>query len=219
MTLAEMSNKELVAVLVEKDGQRAELVKEINQYKAEVLKRSLAVLDDTNTKFVKLYADNGSCSVTDAEKLTIIDDGRLKKMLPEGIFEKFVTITHKTDYKYDGKFEKAMKAIFNQYYTFEMSLEEFLDNTETLSLDAKQKKVLLKKLTGDYEKDKGLLESLLGEGDYDVELFYINKIKNGELIRRFLPDECLDFQMEELRKCMIVESSTKLTIEANDVEE
>lgn len=217
--LAELSNKKLVSELVEKDNKRADLVKEINKYKAELLKRGIAVLDDTNTKFVKFFADNGSCSVTDAEKLVVIDDGRLKKLLPEGIYDKFVTITQKVDYKYDSKFEQAMKAIFNGDYTFEMSLEEFLDTTETLKPDAKQKKVLFKKLKGDYEKDKETLESVLGDGDYDVELYYINKIKNAELIRRFLPDECLDIQMEELKKCMIVESSTKVTIEVNDVEE
>lgn len=217
--LTELSNKELVSELVEKDSQRADLVKEINKYKAELMKRGIAVLDDTNTKFIKFYADNGSCSVTDAEKLVVIDDGRLKKLLPEGIYDKFVTITQKVDYKYDSKFEQAMKAIFNGDYTFEMSLEEFLDTAETINLDAKQKKVLLKKLKGDYEKDKETLESVLGDGDYDVELYYINRIKNAELIRRFLPDECLDIQMEEIRKCMIVESSTKVTIEANDMEE
>lgn len=219
MTLAEMSNKNLVATLVEKDGQRAELVKEINQYKAELMKRGIAVLDDTNTKYIKFFADNGSCAVTDAEKLVVMNDGRLKSLLPEGIYDKFVTITQKMDYKYDSKFEQAMKAICNDEYTFEMSLEEFLDTAETLNLDAKQKKVLLKKLKGDYEKDKGVLQSVLGDGDYDVELYYINRIKNAELIRRFLPDECLDIQMEEFKKCMIVESSTKVTIEANDVEE
>lgn len=217
--LTELSNKELVSELVEKDSQRANLVKEINKYKAELMKRGIAVLDDTNTKFIKFYSDNGSCSVTDAEKLVVIDDGRLKKLLPEGIYDKFVTITQKVDYKYDSKFEQAMKSIFNGDYTFEMSLEEFLDTAETINLDAKQKKILLKKLKGDYEKDKETLESVLGDGDYDVELYYINRIKNAELIRRFLPDECLDIQMEEIRKCMIVESSTKVTIEANDMEE
>lgn len=217
--LTEMSNKELVSELVDKDNQRSNLVKEINKYKAELMKRGIAVLDDTNTKFIKFFGDNGSCSVTDAEKLVVIDDGRLKKLLPEGIYDKFVTITQKFDYKYDSKFEQAMKAIFNGEYTFEMSLEEFLDTAETIKLDAKQKKVLLKKLKGDYEKDKETLESVLGDGDYDVELYYINRIKNAELIKRFLPDECLDIQMEEIKKCMIVESSTKVTIEANDVEE
>lgn len=216
MMLAEMSSKELVAALVERDSRRAELVKEINKYKSELMKRSLPILEDTNTKQIKMYADNGSCSVTDAEKLTVIDDGRLKSLLPDGIYDKFVTVTQKTEYKYDDKFEKALKAVFNKDYTFEMPLEEFLDNEMKPALDAGQKKVLLKKLKGDYDKDRELLESVMGEGDYDVELYYIYKIKNGELIKRFLPDEGLDFLMAELRKCMIVECSTKLTIEAKE---
>lgn len=216
MMLAEMISKELVAALVEKDSRRAELVKEINKYKSELMKRSLPILEDTNTKQIKMYADNGSCSVTDAEKLTVINDGRLRSLLPEGIYDKFVTVTQKTEYKYDDKFEKALKAVFNKDYTFEMSLEEFLDNEWTFAMDAGQKKVLLKKLKGDYDKDRELLESVMGEGDYDVELYYIYKIKNGELIKRFLPDEGLDFLMAELRKCMIVECSAKMTIEAKE---
>lgn len=218
MILSELSNRELVAALIDKDNQRAELVKDINKYKAELMKRSLPVLEDTNTKQIKMYANNGSCSVTDAEKLTVIDDGRLRSLLPDGIYDKFVTITQKMEYKYDPAFEKALKAIFNRDYTFEMTLEEFLDGQSGLCVDAGQKKVLLKKLKGDYDKDRELLQSVLGEGDYDVELFYIYKIKNGELIKRFLADEWLDIQITELRKCMIVESTAKLTIEANDME-
>ena len=218
MILAELSNRELVSALIEKDNRRTELIKDINRYKAEVMRRSLPVLADTNTKQTKIYADNGSCSITDAEKLTIIDDGKLKRLLPDGIYDKFVTVTQKTEYKYDPNFEKALKAIFNQDYTFEMSLEEFLDNEGTFAMDAGQRKVLLKKLKGDYDRDRELLQAVFGEGDYDVELYYIYKIKNGELIKRFLADECQDIQMAELRKCMIVESSTKLTIESNDTE-
>ncbi len=59
----------------------------------------------------------------------------------------------KTTYKFDSKFEKAMKAIFTGDYTFETTLEEFLDEM-SIKPDDKQKKLLLKKLKGEFEKDK-----------------------------------------------------------------
>ena len=49
--------------------------------------------------------------------------------------------------------------------------------------------------------------------DLDVELWFIYKIKNGELIRAVLPDEFLDRTMEEIRKCLIVDSKTSITID------
>lgn len=215
MQISEMKTAELVEQLVQKDWEREELVKEINRYKHELEGRGEQVLADTNTKYIKYFSKSGSCAVTDAEKLTVLNDSRLRELLPDGIYDKFVEVTSKTEYKYNKELEKALKAIFNGDYTFEMSLEEALESFGTFTPNAKQKKVLMKKLRGDYEKDCALLVSLFGEGSYDEELYYINRIKNGELIKRFLPDEGLDMMMEEIKKCMIVESSLKITIEKN----
>lgn len=51
------------------------------------------------------------------------------------------------------------------------------------------------------------------DGDYDVELFYIHRIKNGELIKAFLPDEGLDFMLQEIRKVIIVETKTAIKLD------
>lgn len=218
MQISEMKTGELVEQLVQKDKEREELVKEINKYKHELEGRGEQILADTNTRYIKYFSKNGSCAITDAEQLTVLNDSRLRELLPEGIYDKFVKITPKVEYKYDKELEKALKAVFNGDYTFEMSLEEALESFGTFKPDAKQKKVLMKKLKGDYEKDRALLVSLFGEGAYDEELYYIHKIKSGELIKIFLPDEGLDMMIEELKKCMIVESSLKITIEKNGLE-
>lgn len=128
-----------------------------------------------------------------------------------------MTETTKTDYKYKPMLERVLKAVFTGDYSFDFSLEDFIE--ENFKPDPKQKKLLLKKLKGDYEKDKETLISVLGyaEGqetpDLDVELWFIYKIKNGELIRAVLPDEFLDRTMEEIRKCLIVDSKTSITID------
>ena len=83
----------------------------------------------------------------------------------------------------------------------------------------KQKRLLLKTLKGDYVKDRNTLISVFGyenkgtAPDFDVELWYIYKIKNGELIRALLPEEFLDQTIADIKKCLIVDSKTSITID------
>ena len=63
-----------------------------------------------------------------------------------------------------------------------------------------------------------MLISVLGYGegsgpDFDVELWYICRIKNGELIRALLPEEFLDQTIGEIKKCLIVDSKLAVTID------
>ena len=86
-----------------------------------------------------------------------------------------------------------------------------------------QKKLLLKKLKGEFEKDKETLISVLvpeGETvpDFDVELWYIYRIKNGELIKAFLPEEMIDATIEGIRKSILVETKTSITLDYDDTE-
>lgn len=212
---------ELVTKLISMDKKRARLVEEIDKYKAEISARGGAALDDTNTKFIKYYGENGSCAVTFAEKLFIADDLRLKEMFPEGVYDKLVTVTSSVKYKYDSKLETALKAIFSGEYSFNMTMLEYLNNSALFPLhpDVKQVKLLLKKLTGDYKKDNKTLISMFGTGSYDEELLYIHRIRNGELIRLFLPDDGIETVIENIKKCLTVENDVKITIDAGDMEE
>lgn len=137
------------------------------------------------------------------ETLDILNPDKLKELVGEGVYNMKVKEDTKTTYKFDSKFEKALKAIFTGDYTFETTLEEFLDEM-SIKPDDKQKKLLLKKLKGEFEKDKETLISVLvpeGEAapDFDVELWYIYHIKNGELIKAFLPEEMLDATIEGIQ--------------------
>ena len=83
--LSELSTGKLVTMLISMDRERAELVAEIDRYKAEISARGGAVLDDRNTKFIKYYGENGSCAVTYAGKLSVKNDLELRELLPEGV--------------------------------------------------------------------------------------------------------------------------------------
>ena len=212
-----MTNEELIGACVTLDREQKKSRAMLNGYKAELQTRGLALMEDHNVKYVKFYGGEGSAAITDSMSLDILNPDKLKELVGEGVYNMKVKEETKTTYKYDSKFEKALKAIFTGDYTFETTLEEFLEEM-SIKPDAKQKKLLMKKLKGEFEKDKETLISVLvPEGqeapDFDVELWYIYRIKNGELIRAFLPEEMLDSTIEGIRKSILVETKTSITLD------
>lgn len=218
-----MTNEELIGACVTLDREQKKSRAMLNGYKAELQARGLALMEDHNVKYVKFYGGEGSAAITDSMSLDILNPDKLKELVGEGVYNMKVKEETKTTYKYDSKFEKALKAIFTGDYTFETTLEEFLEEM-SIKPDAKQKKLLMKKLKGEFEKDKETLISVLvPEGqeapDFDVELWYIYRIKNGELIRAFLPEEMLDSTIESIRKSILVETKTSITLDYNTEKE
>ena len=220
--LMEIGTKELIAEAIRLDSEQKKGRSLLNRYKAELERRGMKVMEDQNTHYVRFFGDSGKASVTDSSRLDILNPDKLKELVGEGVYKMKVKEETKTTYKFDSKFEKAMKAIFTGDYTFETTLEEFLDEM-SIKPDDKQKKLLLKKLKGEFEKDKETLISVLvpeGETvpDFDVELWYIYRIKNGELIKAFLPEEMIDAIIEGIRKSIFVETKTSITLDYDDTE-
>lgn len=209
---------ELVGEAVRLDQRAKSCRKELDAVKAELQARGLVLIEDRNVRYVKFYAQEGSAAVTDAQSLEVLNVDRLRELLSDGVWKQNVTETTKTEYKYKPLLERVLKAVFTGDYTFEYTLEEFLTEHLPVKPDAKQLKLLLRKLKGDYVKDKDVLAGVFGFDpqsmpDFDVELWYIYRIKNGELIRAVLPEEFLDQTMEEIKKCLIVDSKTAITID------
>lgn len=218
-----MTNEQLIGACVWLDREQKKNRSMMNSYKAELQARGEAVIEDHNVKYVKFYGSEGSVAITDSMSLDILNPDRLKKLVGESVYSMKVKEETKLAYKFDPKFERALKAVFTGDYTFEMTLEEFLDEM-SIKPDVKQKKLLLKKLKGDFEKDKETLISVLAPDDaeipdFDVELWYIYRIKNGELIRAFLPEEMLDSTMAGIRKSIFVETKTSITLDYDKEEE
>ncbi len=218
-TVKTMTNEQLIGACIELDKEQKKSRAMMNSYKAELQARGLALMEDHNVKYVKFYGDGGSAAITDSMSLDILNPDKLKELVGEGVYNMKVKEETKTSYKFDSKFEKALKAIFTGDFTFETTLDEFLDEM-SIKPDEKQKKLLLKKLKGDFEKDKETLISVLDpegpreeEPDFDVELWYIYRIKNGELIRAFLPEELLDNTIAAIKKSIVVETKTSITLD------
>lgn len=216
--LKTMGAEDLVREAVRLDQQQKTGRRDLDAVKAELQARGLMLIEDRNVRYVKFYAPDGSVAVTDAQSLEVLNVDRLHELLSDGVWKQNVTETTKTEYKYKPMLERVLKAVFTGDYTFEYTMEEFLAEHLPVKPDAKQMKLLLKKLKGDYVKDKEVLVSVLGYDpeeapDFDVELWYIYRIKNGELIRAMLPEEFLDQTIGDIRKCLIVDSKTAITID------
>lgn len=164
-TVKTMTNEQLIGACVWLDREQKKSRAMMNSYKAELQARGLAIMEDHNVKYVKFYGDEGSAAITDSMSLDILNPDKLKELVGEGVYKMKVKEETKTTYKFDSKFEKAMKAIFTGDYTFETTLEEFLDEM-SIKPDDKQKKLLLKKLKGEFEKDK---ETLMDAGEMSFD--------------------------------------------------
>ena len=101
-----------------------------------------------------------------------------------------------------AQFEKGMQELsYLDSKIKEHNLDELLSG---LGLDEKQKKTALKKLKGDYIKDKELLESMgAQDDDLEEELDIIKEHKNWELVSRFFGTDEVD--LEKLKRAIFVE--------------
>lgn len=227
-----MSDAKLVDRAIMLDNEKKTLDTELTGLKAEIQKRGLLTMMDHNTKYCKMYGDTvGTAIVSESQEIDILNMERLREIVGDGLVKEKVTESTFTKYKLDKNFDKMIKAVCTGDYTFEYSLEEFLDQM-SVPVDARQKELLLKKLKGDYKADKKTLLSVLGyltkgtseaaaeaaAPDLDVELYYISKIKNAELILAFLPEEGIDSTMEAIRRCVIVDSKLKIELAYKDEE-
>lgn len=220
VNLNERTSEELVRTAIWLDREQKEGRSLLNRYKAELEKRGLKIMEDLNTHYVKFFASEGKVAIADSSRLDILNPDRIRELIGEGVYRTKIKENVKTEYKVDAKLERALKAVFQNDYTFEQTLEEFLSDLQPVP-SPEQKRILLKKLKGDYEKDRDTLLEVLQlpqDADLDVELWYIYKIKNAELIKAFLPEEGIDSTMEAIRRCILVDSKTSVTLDYDSSE-
>ncbi len=210
--LKEYSNKELIDKIVEKDKEMKELKKQSDAIKAEMQSRGLQVLEDKNIKTTEYYGtDSNNLTVTKSQDMEILNYPALEKIFGKELLEDKVKRTVEVKLEVEKKFKQALIDLFTNDYIADKSLEDFLKE-EFKELDTKQLKLLLKKLKGDYKKDKELLNTLIQREDLDAELYYINRIKAFENIKAYVNDEDLEEVTEAVRRYMIVNDTIKITV-------
>lgn len=212
--LTTMTSSQLVDSLIQYDQLRLQTARNISAIQAELQSRGISIMEDRSRQFCRFYGQRGSAGVVDSRSLDILNPDRLKLCVSEGVYKKNVTETTETKYKLTANFEAMLKALFTGDYTFEYDLQEFVAGHMHLYPDTKQAKILMRKLKGDYEADRKALNAAFNvEEDWDTELLFIHQIKNGQLIRMFLPDDMLDAAMAELKKCIVVDSKVAVKLD------
>lgn len=180
----------------------SELKKEKDEITAILQAYGLEVLENKNLKYIELSSGIGSCNIGYKEKLSVDNLGRLKGVLGSIAEEKIkITMEPKIEFS-DKKFQRALIALYKN----EFKEHDIAALLRTLGLEETEIKAAMKKLKGDYFKDKYVLESFgVNDNDLEEELDMIKENINFELISRYFNIDKID--MEELKKSIFVEDT------------
>ena len=199
------SEEELVALWSELATKKKSVDDQISAVKSELQARALTIFRDHNVKFTQFFGDGAVVSAANTFKLSILNDKSLQKVFGDTI-DSQVTKESKVVYSYGKQLETAIKAMVSGNYDLKTSLKDFLHQQFGEQLKEKDLAQLEIKLTGEYAKDYKLLAAKLGQGKFEEELFFIHQIKNGELIKAFLPEDTEE-KIELVKRFAVVEET------------
>lgn len=198
-----ISIEEKVSKAIEIDKQMKENKKELDTIKAELQAVALQEMENKNLKYIEYFGTDGSCAIAYKEKFEVDNLPELRSAVGEvidGKYKKEETIKITVD----NKFKEALIALYKGEY----EQHDVVQILKGLYLDDKQIKIALKKLKGDYIKDKELLESLGVKTEIEEELDAIREHKNFELVEKFFKIDEID--IERLKKSISVEESLSI---------
>lgn len=217
-----METDYIIEYAAAKDRKIKDTTAELDLLKAELQRRAEKDLEERNIKFTEFFGvTNSYVNVSYSQKMDVLNMQRVKELLGTGLVEEKVSLKPAdVKYEYDKKFRQALIAVVTGDYDNEFSIEQIVD-TAGWPMDTKQRSLILKKLKGEYVKDREMLKKILGleELSADEELYYIYKIKNWELIRAFFPLENFAELASELKKYVIVDETPKIELKYANVPE
>lgn len=205
---------ELIDMLCDLENRKTNIATEINQAQSELQSRGLRILEDRNIKSTEFYGNEKNYAlITVAQKLEILNSGRLENLIGKDLFKEQISKKEDVKYTLENAFKQALTALYMGDYETGMTLEVMLGK-QFPNLSGQQISLTCKKLKGDYKKDKATLLAVLGntEADIDEELYFISRIKNYELIRTFFDENDLEHYKAEVKKCVMIDETPKITV-------
>lgn len=168
-------------------------------------------MENKNMKYVESASEVGKVSLGFRNKIEIDNLGLLKQTVGEDLaLGKFQVVVEEKVKITDKNFEKALVALYKENYK-EHDLSEILKN---LGLSESDIKVVLKKLKGDYLKDKELLNSYtLTDDDLEEELDVIYEHKNWEAVNRYFGNNGVD--LEALKQAIYIDETLAFSSKFN----
>lgn len=212
--LKEAPTDYLIEFAAAKDSKIKAATSELDLIKAELQNRAEQELQEKNVKFTEFFGmTNSYVNVSYAQKLEVLNMPKVKSLLPEVAAEKISTKPAEIKYDFEKVFKQALIAVITQDYSSEYTVEQIVDGAGW-KMDTKQRSLILKKLKGEYAKDRDMIRKTLGNMnlDVDVELYFIYKAKNWQLIQAFFPVEGFEEWAEELRKYVVVDETPKIEL-------
>lgn len=215
--LRSMDSGRLVDLVLQLKNEAADKKREMDSAIAELQTRAERITSDRNIKFTEFRGSQGCCSVTTAQSFEVLNLPRLRELLGAELVDEKITTETVEKQKADAKFKEALTAVFLKEYNAEYTIPYIVrEIASTYGLDSAAEELLIKKLKGDYRKDKKTLTDTLGiqeeEFNLDEELYYIYQIKKYELIKAFLDEERIPELAEQIRKCMVVEETVRVEV-------
>lgn len=212
--LKEAPTDYLIEFAAAKDSGIKAATAELDLIKAELQRRAEEELQEKNVKFTEFFGDGSSyVNVSYAQKLEILNMPEVRRLLPEVAGEKITAKPAEIKYDIEKVFKQALIAVVTGDYSDEYTVEEIVDKSGW-KMDTKQRSLILKKLKGEYAKDRDMVRRTLGklDLDVDVELYLIYKAKNWQLIQAFFPVEDFRAWAEELKKYVTVDETPRIEL-------
>lgn len=210
MNVAELSKLVDEGIVVDKTIKV--LSKKLDEIKATLTAASFEHMENRNLKYFQIFGDKGGrFNTVYKEKFEIDNFDIIREILGEVATSKITRKEEKVKYDVDNRIKTAFIALFKGDYSNKITIEQVL---QALGIDGKTIKSAIKKLKGDYIKDKKVLESLGVTGDREEELDAIRQYKNFELVERFfgwLSEE----QVERIKKAVFVEEDISVGFDYN----
>lgn len=212
--LKEAPTDYLIEFAAAKDSKIKSATSELDLIKAELQNRAEQELQEKNVKFTEFFGmANSYVNVSYAQKLEVLNMPVVRKLLPEVAADKITVKPAEKKYEFEKLFKQALIAVITKDYSSEYGIEQIIDGAGW-KMDAKQRSLILKKLKGEYAKDRDMLRKTLGAMnlDVDLELYFIYKAKNWQLIQAFFPVDNFEEWAEQLRKYVIVDETPKIEL-------
>ncbi|GBF34118.1 hypothetical protein DCCM_3230 [Desulfocucumis palustris] len=195
--------------------------KEIDKLKGEFQKQAMKDLENKKVKRVEFWGSAGAkVEVTTSETLKLVSYNFLLQVIGEVLLRDFVKI--EPNYNLSAPFKRILTAIFQGDY-MEQPVEDVIAQ---ISDDEKTRKLLKKKLKGNWEKDLANLKVIAGLNEEEAEHFayFIQEAKNYEKILHLLEAagharDSQEFKvaLEAIRHAVVVEEGIKVSLEIEKV--
>jgi len=198
----------LISRAVQLDREIKERKKDLEAVKARLQTLALAEMDNKNLRYLRYTSLAGQCETTYKTKLEVDNYSRLVAALDGAIIlEDKIARKMEVKYDIDKRFKEALIALCRKDYAVH-DIPAILAGMGIT--DEKTQSYVLKKLKGEYAKDKALLESVGCTGHLEEELDAIHEEKNRQLIERFFDEDLID--IDEIRKAVYLEDSLSMTL-------